>query len=141
MWVQALAVAAGAVAIAGLGHVPVAVAVRSVAVPAESCVVAEPGGVNLGEAQGRPECLGDLAGPAGVDGIAVTVVGCDALEQEIPLSRLASPHDGGLHSARPSFPLGGHVPGSHELDAGLRRFRIRRREESPPSAWPCRPRL
>jgi len=57
MWVQALAVAAGAVAVAGLGHVPVAVAVGSVAVLAESCIIVEPGRVDLGEAEGRPERL------------------------------------------------------------------------------------
>ena len=68
VWVQAFAVAAGAVAVPGLGHVPVPVAVGSVAVLAESCVVVEPGGVDLGEAQGRPECLGDPSGPAVVDG-------------------------------------------------------------------------
>jgi hypothetical protein len=62
MWVQALAVPVEAVAVAALGHVPVAGAVGSIAVLAESCIVVEPGGVDLGEAQGRPERLGDLAG-------------------------------------------------------------------------------
>jgi hypothetical protein len=55
-------VATGAVAVAALGHMPVAVAVRSVAVLAESGIVVEPGGVDLGEAQGRPEGL--VIGPA-----------------------------------------------------------------------------
>ena len=65
MWIQALAVAAGGVAVAGLGHVPVAVTVRHVA---ESYVVVEPGRVDLGEAQGKPEHLGDLTGAAGCAG-------------------------------------------------------------------------
>ena len=51
MWVQALAVAAEAVAVAILGHVPLTVAVGSIAVLAESCVLVEPGGVDLGEAR------------------------------------------------------------------------------------------
>jgi hypothetical protein len=33
--------------------------------------------VDLGEAQGRPECLGDPAGPAGIDGVAVAVASGD----------------------------------------------------------------
>jgi len=80
MWIQALAVTAGAMAVAALGHLPVTVAVGSVAVLAESGIVVESGRVDLGEAQGRPERLGDLTGPAGVDGVAVAVVGSDALE-------------------------------------------------------------
>jgi hypothetical protein len=39
----------------------VLVAVESVAVLAESCIVVEPGRMDLGEAKGRPERLGDLA--------------------------------------------------------------------------------
>ena len=99
--------AAGAVAVAALGHVPVALAVGSVAVLAESCIVVEAGGVDLDEAQGRPECLGDPAGPADIDGVAVAVVGGDAFEQEIPLFRLALPQDAGLHGAGPLLRFGG----------------------------------
>jgi hypothetical protein len=84
--------------VAALGHVPVAVAVGSVAVLAESCIVVESGGVDLGEAQGRPERLGDPPGTAGVDGAAVTVVGNDALEQQIPQFWLALPDDPVLHA-------------------------------------------
>ena len=65
MRVQALAVAAGAVAITALGHVPVAVAVGSVAVLAESCIVVEPGGVDLGESAveaGMPGRSGQVCG-------------------------------------------------------------------------------
>jgi hypothetical protein len=71
--VQALAVAAGAVPVPGPGpgHVPVPVAERGVALLAESCVVVEPGQVDLGEAQRRPERLGDPPRPAGGDGVAV----------------------------------------------------------------------
>jgi hypothetical protein len=103
MRVQALAVAAGAVAVAALGYVPVAVAVGSVAVRAESCIAVEPGRVDLVETQGRPECRGDgdPAGPAGIDGVALAVASSDAVEQQIPLSRLALRHDAGLHSAGP----------------------------------------
>ena len=117
MRVQALAVAAGAVAAAAVGHVPVSVAVGGVAVLAESCIVVEPGRVDLGEPQGRPERLGDLAGPAGVDGVAVAVVGCDALEQQVPLSWLALPRDAGLYGAGPLLPFGGYLSWGYELDA------------------------
>jgi hypothetical protein len=55
----AVAAGAGAVAVPGLGHVPMPVAVGGVAVLAESGIVVEPGRVDLGEAQGRPERLGD----------------------------------------------------------------------------------
>jgi hypothetical protein len=48
--------------------VPVLVAVGDFAVGAESCVVVEPGGADLGEAQGRPERPGDAPGEAGDDG-------------------------------------------------------------------------
>lgn len=45
---------AEAVTLPGPGHVPVPVAVVRVAVLAESSVVVEPGGVDLVEAEGRP---------------------------------------------------------------------------------------
>jgi len=109
--------AAGAVAIAALGHLPVVAAVGHIAVLAESCIVVEPGRVYLSEAQGRPERLGDLPGPASVDGVALAVVGSDPLEQQIPLSWLTLPHDAGPHGAGPLLPLGGEVAGGHELDA------------------------
>ena len=57
MRVQALAVAAGAVAVAVFGDVPVAVTVWSVAVLAESCIVVEPGGVDVGEGRGNRNAL------------------------------------------------------------------------------------
>ncbi len=69
MRVQAFAMAAAAVVVPALGYVPVLVAVASVAVLAESCVVVEPGRVDLGEAQRGPERLGDPPGPAYVDGV------------------------------------------------------------------------
>ena len=94
------------------------VAVGGVAVLAKSCIVVEPGCVDLGEAQGRPERLGDPPGAAGVDGVAVAVVSGDALDQEVPLSWLASPQDVALHGAGPLLPLGGQLAGGHELDAG-----------------------
>jgi hypothetical protein len=68
MWIQALAVAAGAVAVAAAGYLPVVVAVGCVAVLAESGIVVEPGHVDLAEARRRAERLGDPASPAGVDG-------------------------------------------------------------------------
>jgi hypothetical protein len=43
-----------------------------------SCIVVEPGRVDLGEAEGRPERPGDPPGPGGVDGVAVAVAGSDA---------------------------------------------------------------
>lgn len=118
MRVEALAVAVGAVAVSGLRDVPVVVAVGGVAVLAEARVVVEPGGVDLGEAQGRPERLGDVPGLAGVDGVAVAVVGGDAFEKQPPLSWLALPLDAGPDGDGPLFPLGGELAGSDELDAG-----------------------
>ena len=115
--IQALAVASGAIAVAALGHSPVAIAVRCVAVLAESGVVVEPGGMDLAEVQGRAECLGDPAGPAGVDGVAVAVLSGDAFEQQVPLSGLTLPLDAVLHGAGPLSPVGGQVSGGDELDA------------------------
>ena len=60
--------AAGAVIVPRLGHVPVLAAVWNVAVRAESRIVIEPGRVDLGEAEGRPGRLGDPPGAAGADG-------------------------------------------------------------------------
>jgi hypothetical protein len=59
---QALTVAAGAVTIPRLGHMPVPVAVRSVAVRAKPCIVVKPGRVDLGEAIGEAGCLADPLG-------------------------------------------------------------------------------
>ena len=108
----------GAVTVSGVGHMPVLAAVGGVAVLAESCIVVEPGCVDLGEAKGRPERLGDPPGAAGVDGIAVAVVGGDALDQKVPLSRLALPPDAVLHGAGPLLPLGGQASRGDEFDAG-----------------------
>jgi len=116
MRVQAFAVAAGAVAVAAAGHLPVVVAVGCVAVLAESGVVVEHGR-GPGEVQGRAERLGDPAGPAGVDGVAVAVAGSDAFEQQVPLSRLALPLNAVLDGAGPLLPLGGQASGGYELDA------------------------
>jgi hypothetical protein len=96
--VQALAVAAGAVAVPSFGDVPVLATVGSVAVLAESCVVVEPGRVDLGKTEGRPKRPGDTPGAGDVDEVAVAVVGGDALEYEVPLSWLALPQDGILYN-------------------------------------------
>jgi hypothetical protein len=85
----------------------VLVAVGSVGVLAEPCIVIEPGRVDLGEAEWRPERPGDSPSPAGVDGVAVPVAGGDALEPQISLSWLALPHDAGLHCAGPLVPADG----------------------------------
>src|SRR5208282_6055818 len=103
--------------IAALRYVPVPVAIRGVAVLAESCIVIEAGAVDLGEGQRRPERLGDPAGLAGVDGVAVAVAGSDAFEQQVPLSRLALPLDAVLHGTGPLLPLAGQASGGDELDA------------------------
>jgi hypothetical protein len=58
-------VSVGAVAVSGVGRMPVLVAVRDFAVGAESQVVVEAGGVDLGVAQGRAECPGNLPGEGG----------------------------------------------------------------------------
>ena len=65
--------AAGAVAVAAAGQLPVVVAVGRVAALAETGIVVEPGRVDLAEVQGTAERLGDPAGPAGVDGVAVAI--------------------------------------------------------------------
>ena len=74
MRIQALTVAAGTVTAAAFGDVPVLVAVRRVAVLAESGVVVEPGGMDPGEGQRRLERDGDLPGLAGVNGVAAESV-------------------------------------------------------------------
>jgi hypothetical protein len=84
---------------------------------AKSGVVVEPGRVDLAEVRGMSERLGDPPGAAGVDGVAVAVAGGDALEQQVPLSRLASPPDAVLHGAGPLLPPGGQVPGGDKFDA------------------------
>src|ERR1039457_567937 len=63
----------GAVAVAAAGQLPVVVAVGRVAALAETGIVVEPGRVDLAEVQGTAERLGDPAGPAGVDGVAVAI--------------------------------------------------------------------
>src|SRR5690242_17972892 len=110
--------AAGAGPEPGLGYVPVPVAVRGVAAGAESGVVAEPGLVDLGEAQRGLERYGDLPGPGGVDEVAVAVPCCGAGDQEVPLPGLAVADDAGLHGAGPLVPLGRQRSGGDELDAG-----------------------
>ncbi len=106
MRVEALAVAAGTVAVAAFRHMPVAVAVGSVAVLAESGIVVEPGGVDLGEGQGRPERLSDLLRPAGIDGIThVPVLGSDALDDEMPSFWLTMQEKEALPPTVPPLPL------------------------------------
>jgi hypothetical protein len=97
--VQAFALAAGAVTVARLGHVPVLAALWNVAVLAESRIVIALGRLDLGEAEGGPGRLGDPLGAAGTDGVAVAVAGGNALRQQIPLTRLASPQDTAVRGA------------------------------------------
>ncbi len=73
--------------------------------------------MDLDEAQGRPERLGDPPGLAGVNRVAITIVSGYALDQEMPLSWLASQEDA-LRCAGPLLPLGGQLSRGHELDAG-----------------------
>jgi hypothetical protein len=94
----------GAVTVPGLRHVPVLVAVKECRGPDRILHVPESVGVDLDEAEGRPERPGDPPGLAGVDGVAVPVVGSDFLEQQMPLSRLALPLDAVLHDAGPLLP-------------------------------------
>jgi hypothetical protein len=94
----------------------VLVAVGHFAVGAESCVVVEPSGADLGEAQGRPERPGDAPGEAGVDGAAVAVAGGDVLAQQVPLSWPGSPQEAAMRSAGPLVPPGGQLTGGQELD-------------------------
>ena len=93
-------------------QVPVLVAVRDFAVLAESRVVMEPGGADLGEAQGRPERPGDAPGEAGVDGAAVAVAGGGVLAQEVPLSWPGWPQEAASCNARPLVPFGNRWPGA-----------------------------
>jgi hypothetical protein len=86
--VQALAVPERAVPVAGLGHVPVPVAVRRVAILPETGVIVEPGRGHLLIAQRWPERLGDPVGLPGLDGIPVAVAGGHAAQDQIPLAGL-----------------------------------------------------
>jgi hypothetical protein len=104
--VQALAVAAGAGAESGFRHVPVPVAVRGVAVPAQPRIVVEPGRADLREAQRGPECPGDPAGPGGVDGVAAAVACGGPGEEQVPLSGRAA-QETVPRRAAPLLPLGG----------------------------------
>ena len=89
---------------------PVVVAVGGIAVLAESRVVVEAGRVDLGVGQRRAERLGDPASPAGLDRVAVAVLGDDALEQQVPPSWLASLLDAVLEGAGPLLAFGGQAP-------------------------------
>src|ERR1039457_3903364 len=113
--------AAGAVTVAAFGDVPVLVAVRRVAVLAESCVVVEPGVMDLGEGQRWPERDGDLPGRAGVYGVAAeSVLGGNALEDEQPSFWLVVPQEGVPLPGIPVLPPGGELSRRHQLDAGGR---------------------
>ena len=112
--VQALAVAAGAVTVAALGHVPMVITVGSAAVLAESCIVVEPGDMDLGEGERRPERLRDPLCSACLYGVAVAVVDSNALEDEVSLSRLAIQQEGALYGAGPLLPLGGEFSRRHQ---------------------------
>lgn len=57
MRIQALAVAAKAVTMAALEDMPVVVTVWSVTVLTESCIIGEPGDVDLGEGRGDRNAL------------------------------------------------------------------------------------
>ena len=95
------------------------VAVRGVAVLAESRVVVEPGIADLGEGQRRPERDGDLPGPAGVYRVAdVPVLGSNALDEEEPSFRLAVPQEGAPPPGIPVLSLGGEFSGRYQFDAG-----------------------
>jgi len=78
--------AVGAVAGSGVGRMPVLVAVGDFAVGAKSQVVVEPGGVDLGVAQGGAECPGDLPGVGGRHGAAVGAGSGEAVAQDVPLA-------------------------------------------------------
>ena len=111
--------ASGAVAVPGLGHVPVLVAVGGVAGGAESCIVVEPGRVDLGVGRGWLERLDDQFCPAGLDGVArVPVLGSYALEDEVPLFWVAMQEEEALPVAVPLFPPGREFSWHHQLDAG-----------------------
>jgi hypothetical protein len=97
----------------------VPVAVRGVAVLAESCIVAEPCGADPGEGQGRLKRDGDLPYPAGVYGVAaMPVPGGDALEDEEPSPWLTVQQEKILPSAIPMRPPGGDFSRRYQLDAG-----------------------
>jgi hypothetical protein len=74
--------------------------------------------MDLGEAQGRPERLGDLTCAAGVDGVAVVVISGGAFEQQVPLSWLALPHDAVLYGK------GATAPARRALGRGPRARRV-----------------
>jgi hypothetical protein len=88
----------------GLGYVPVPVTVWCVAVRAEARVVVEPGSVDLGEGQGRPERFRDQLRPARIDGIAAPVVRGDSLEEEVPSLWIAVQQEGASAARCPTAP-------------------------------------
>src|SRR5258708_12382965 len=87
-----------AVAVAGAGHMPVPVAVRGVALPAEARVVVEPGRLYLCPAQGLGEPVGYLPCAVGADRVSAAVPGGNSFEQQVPLLRVPP-------AGPPPFPL------------------------------------
>ena len=93
------------------------VAVRNVTARAEPRIVVEPGGIDLGEGQGRLERLCDPLRLVGVYGIAVPVVRGDALEDEVPALCVTS--GVGRDASRGTSPR--DLPGSDENHRDLNR--------------------
>ena len=91
-----------------LGHVPVPVAVGSIAVSAKSSVVVQPSGVDLGVGPWLPERSRDVFCLAGLDGISDPSVPAGyPLEQQLPLVRVPAIQEGRLTLKIPLVPFSG----------------------------------
>jgi hypothetical protein len=101
----------GAVAVIALGHVPVGSS-KERRTPSKILHRRRTRPCGPGRSRGKAGTPGRSGRPASVDGVVVAVLGSDALEQEIPLSRLASPHDAVLHSTGPPLPFSGQLSGA-----------------------------
>src|SRR5258708_39959618 len=95
---------------------PVPVAVRHAARPAESGVIVEPGGVNAVVGAGHGERVGDPGRLVGDDRAAAAVAGSYALKQQPRLIRIPVVAEGVLLIVGPLLPFGGKPPASDQLD-------------------------
>jgi hypothetical protein len=131
--------AAGTVAEPSVGDLPVPVAVRGVAVAAESGVVVEPGGMDLGVGPRLAERLGDPPGPAGVNGISAPAVpGGDSLEQQVPPFGVAAALEGVAAFVVPLVPAGRAAARARPARCGPMAARTRRTAGLPPCPSPCK---
>jgi hypothetical protein len=115
--VEALPVLLRATAVSGVRQMPVPVAVRGVALLAESRVVVQASRVDLLEAVRSPECLEDGLRAVGTDRITdPAITAGDTCEHQVPLRRIAVLLEGPLVLAAPAPPAGWELAGRHDFD-------------------------